>query len=127
MSSIIEALKQRLKTDETLTSDNVSGSIVFDPDFPGFQGHFPGNPVLPGVCLIEAAVQLISHGAKRNLQLAEVENVKFFSPVNPGDEVKLDFSIKQLPGAVDAKGTMMSGERKICTIKLKTTVACCAG
>jgi 3-hydroxymyristoyl/3-hydroxydecanoyl-(acyl carrier protein) dehydratase len=121
MSNIIKALKQRLRICEPLTSDVFLGSLVFDPDFPGFQGHFPGNPILPGVCLIEAAVQLISCGSGRNLLLAELERVKFFSPVKPGDEVKLEFHIEHLPDGVGAKGTMMSGQRKICAIKLKLT------
>ena len=123
MGNIIKALKRRLQVCEPLTSDVFSGSIVFDSDFPGFQGHFPGNPILPGACLIEAAVQLISCGSKQNLLLAEVERLKFFSPVKPGDEVKLDFNIEHLPDAIRANGTMMSGQRKICTIKLKMAVA----
>ena len=123
MNNIVKALKQRLRLNEPLTSDAFSGSCLFDSDFPGFQGHFPGNPILPGACLIEAAVQLISCGTKQNLVPAEVERVKFFSPVKPGEEVKLDFNIEYLPDAISAKGTMMSGDRKICTMKLKLTGA----
>lgn len=127
MSNIIKALKQRLRIHEPMKSDVISGSLVFDSDFPAFQGHFPGNPILPGACLIEAAIQLISYGTRKNLLLAEVERVKFFSPVKPGDEVKLDFSIEHLPEGISAKGTMTSGQRKICTVKLKLDVGCCAG
>lgn len=123
MSNIVKALKQRLQVHEPTTSDVISGSLVFDSNFPAFQGHFPGNPILPGACLIEAAIQLLSHGVSKNLVLAEVERVKFFSPVNPGDEVRLDFNIEHLPDGIGAKGTMTSGSRKICTIKLKATVA----
>ena len=122
MSNIVMALKQRLRIHEPLKSDIFSGSLVFDPDFPGFQGHFPGNPILPGACLLEAAIQLLSCGVGKNLALAEVERLKFFSPVKPGDEVKLDFNIEYLPDGIGANGTMMSGNRKICTIKLKANV-----
>jgi 3-hydroxyacyl-[acyl-carrier-protein] dehydratase len=122
MSNIVNALKQRLRIHEPLKPDVFSGSLVFDSDFPGFEGHFPGNPILPGACLIEAAIQLISTGVRQNLILAEIETVKFFSPVKPGDEVKLDFNIKTLPDGIGAKGTMMSGSRKICTINLKATL-----
>jgi 3-hydroxyacyl-[acyl-carrier-protein] dehydratase len=123
MSNIVKALKQRLRIHEPLTSGVFSGSLVFDSDFPGFKGHFPGNPILPGACLIEAAIQLISLGTGKNLILADVEHVKFFSPVNPGDEVNLDFNIEYLAEGIGAKGAMMSGSRKICTMKLKATVA----
>jgi len=127
MNNIVKAIKQGLRLNEPLASDVFAGSLVLDSDFPGFQGHFPGNPILPGACLIEAAVQLISSGTRQDLLLAEVERVKFFSPVKPGEEVKLDFNIEYLSDAISAKGTMMSGDRKICTMKLKMTVGCCAG
>ncbi len=123
MSNIVKALKQRLRIHEPLKPDVFSGSLLFDPDFPGFQGHFPGNPILPGACLIEAAIQLISTGVRQNLILAEVERVKFFSPVKPGDEVKLDFNVISMPDGIIANGTMISGSRKICTIKLKVPLA----
>ncbi len=123
MNNIVKALKQRLQVHEPLTSDAFSGSLLFDSDFPGFKGHFPGNPILPGACLIEAAVQSISYGTRQDLLLAEVERVKFFSPVKPGEEVKLDFSIEYLTDAISTKGSMMSGDRKICTMKLKMTGA----
>jgi 3-hydroxyacyl-[acyl-carrier-protein] dehydratase len=123
MSNIVKELKKRLQIHEPQASGVISGSLLFDPDFSGFQGHFPGNPILPGACLIEAAFQLISCGVGKNLLLAEVETVKFFSPVNPGDKVNLDFSIEYLTDGIGAKGTVMSGSRKICTIKLKAAVA----
>ncbi|MEI6425111.1 MAG: hypothetical protein WCP55_23075 [Lentisphaerota bacterium] len=123
MSNVLRALKQRLRIHEPSKADVFSGSLVFDSDFPGFKGHFPGNPILPGACLIEAAIQLISLGTRKNLILADLEHVKFFSPVNPGDEVKLDFNIEYLAEGIGAKGAMMSGARKICTIKLKATIA----
>lgn len=122
MSNIIKALTQRLQLNEALTPDTISGSIVFDPDFPGFQGHFPGNPILPGACLIETAIQLLACGTKKSLQLSEAANVKFFSPVSPGDKVKLDFNIENASDIIVATGTMLSGKRKICTVKLKMTV-----
>ena len=52
-SIISSGLKQRL-TDCRQTGDNAySCTITFDPAFVGFEGHFEGNPVVPGVCLIE--------------------------------------------------------------------------
>ena len=123
MNNIVGALKNKLRVDEPVKPGEISGSFVPDPDFPGFQGHFPGNPILPGACLIEAAVQLVAQGTGQNLVLAEVERLKFFSPVSPGNEVKLFFNIEQLPDAISAKGSMMSGQRKICTVKLKMSSA----
>jgi 3-hydroxyacyl-[acyl-carrier-protein] dehydratase len=61
------------------------------------QGHFPHQPILPGVLIIEAMAQIAGialHSADRPGQtgpsyLAAVRNVKFHRPVTPGDQLRL--------------------------------------
>ncbi len=57
-----------------------------------FQGHFPKNPIMPGVLIIESMAQvggimILSHADHRgkNAVLATVEECKFRRPVKPGD------------------------------------------
>ena len=52
--------------------------LVIAPDHPAYAGHFPGNPLLPGVVLLAEAMAAI--GATRHT----VESAKFLSPVTPG-------------------------------------------
>lgn len=63
-----------------------------------FKGHFPGNPVVPGVIIIESLAQaggiLVYESFKENLQgklpaLAGLNNVRFRKPVRPNDNVML--------------------------------------
>lgn len=66
---------------------------------PFFQGHFPGNPIMPGVLIIEAMAQVggvlagysmpeqMGKDGPRNLYFVSMDHVKFRKPVVPGDQL----------------------------------------
>jgi len=60
---------------------------------PFFQGHFPGYPVMPGVLLIEALVQLSAVLARDHgltLDLSGISGARFKRQVSPGDQLLLE-------------------------------------
>ena len=60
---------------------------------PFFQGHFPGYPVMPGVLIIEALVQLsalLAHDHSFRLDLAGINGARFKRQVSPGDQLLLE-------------------------------------
>ena len=79
-------------------------------DHPAFAGHFPGTPILPGVVLLDMALQTIAASSGITLGQCEISSVKFLSPASPGDEL-------QIQHAVSASGSIrfdiLAGERKI--------------
>ena len=71
-------------------------NVTFNEDF--FQGHFPGQPVMPGVLIIEAlaqtAIALVKHSPKIDTEgkiafFASMDKVKFRRSVIPGDVLEL--------------------------------------
>jgi 3-hydroxyacyl-[acyl-carrier-protein] dehydratase len=55
-----------------------------------FQGHFPGNAMVPGVLLVEGMAQtagIAVGGPKKLLLLAAIRSMKFFSPVRPEEAI----------------------------------------
>lgn len=79
--------------------------VTFNEEF--FQGHFPGNPVMPGVLILEAMAQvggvsiLIADENRGKLAFfAGMEKVKFRKPVIPGDQLVMETKILRLKGSV---------------------------
>ncbi len=74
---------------------------------PYFAGHFPGEPVMPGVLIIEAlaqvgAVAILSQPefAGRTAYFAAMDKVKFRQKVVPGDVLRLETQIVKVKGPV---------------------------
>ena len=74
-------------------SQNEQGGIVATFNFPSgsriFDGHFPGNPILPGICQLEAVKYLIERVRGCKCRLQQAAAVKFFQPVLPAQEFTL--------------------------------------
>ena len=69
---------------------------------PHLQDHFPGNPIMPGVLLLEAMAQasglLLPEGS--SAFLAQVKEARFRHPVVPGDQVRIEVVRRGSLGAV---------------------------
>ena len=73
---------------------------------PYFQGHFPGQPIMPGVLIIEAMAQVagivaFSSGMEgKAVYFMSIEKAKFRRPVVPGDQLRLEIKVLQQRGNV---------------------------
>ena len=52
-------------------------------DHPTLAGHFPGNPVVPGVVILDQVLQALSDKLNKPVTLVAVNNIKFISPLLP--------------------------------------------
>ncbi len=67
---------------------------TFPADHPAFSGHFPGNPIVPGVVLLDRAILFAEKMIGRSQLKWQVGNSKFFSPVRPGEALTFVFQAK---------------------------------
>lgn len=89
-----------------LTSEEVVGLKNVTINEPFFQGHFPGEPIMPGVLIIEALAQtggilaftLVSDFRGRPIYFMGMDKVRFRKPVRPGDQLILKLKILKRRG-----------------------------
>lgn len=60
-----------------------------------FKGHFPGNPIMPGVCMIQIIKELTEKITQETLMIQTLANVKFMALINPevNPELRLELDI----------------------------------
>ena len=61
-------------------------------DHPAAQGHFPGNPIIPGALLLSETVEIIEADLGVSLAPYRIRRAKFPHPARPGDELLIEFT-----------------------------------
>ncbi len=72
--------------------ESAEGRKTFSADEPFFRGHFPGDPLVPGVILTEALAQTAGIAAGepgRDFRLSAIRGMKFLRAVRPAEEIAL--------------------------------------
>lgn len=62
-----------------------------------FKGHFPGNPVMPGVCMMQIVKEISEYILKTKLKMIKSSNVKFMALINPEVHSNLRLEIDIIP------------------------------
>lgn len=67
----------------------ISTSIIY-------HAHFPGNPITPGVCIVQMGKELVEDALQRKLDISYVKNVKFLSVLSPEQSTAVTFSLQKI-------------------------------
>ena len=59
-----------------------------------YQAHFPNNPITPGVCLIQMAVELFDSLKGTHFNIKTLRNVKFIASISPLEFPEVDFTLE---------------------------------
>lgn len=96
---------------------NFLANIKLNENHEIFKGHFPGNPVTPGVCMMQIVKELTEEFTGKKLFLKSASNVKFMAIINPYEtpNLQLQLTISETDEEVKVKNTTSFGE----TIALK--------
>lgn len=112
--------------------NSITGIKNVSVNEPFFQGHFPEEPVMPGVLLIEAMAQTggllilnsVEEAHRYSTYFLKIDNVKFRQKVVPGDTLilKLNLTTEVRRGIANMKGYVFVGEKVVCEAEFMAQV-----
>ena len=120
-----------------IRDDGATTQFTVREDLDFFQGHYPGNPIMPGVIICEAVFQSAAvflvkkfsgdyDGKQVTPVLGKIMNARFREMVRPGDVLTIDVSIKEKMGMFFiCKGVVKNGEKR--SLNLEYTLALVEG
>lgn len=80
-----------------INNDTINSKILLNNDHQIFDGHFPNNPITPGVCMIQLVKEILEKTYQLKLQLSAISNVKFTALINPNinQELLINTEVKK--------------------------------
>jgi 3-hydroxyacyl-[acyl-carrier-protein] dehydratase len=87
-----------------------SAELHIRADEPAAEGHFPGNPIVPGAVLLREVLRILAPSSKA--MCSEIRTARFFHPVRPGDRLTVRWD-SQAAGDVSFTCSERSTERRI--------------
>jgi 3-hydroxyacyl-[acyl-carrier-protein] dehydratase len=87
------------------TADNsIKAMVEIDPAHPIFEGHFPGQPVVPGVCMMQMVKEITEQHLGKVTNLVKADQIKFLTILIPGESGQLLMDLKLNPREDGATG-----------------------
>ena len=97
-----------------LAGENGEGPCTFSVpgEFSGYRGHFPGNPILPGIVQLSFVRRLAERRLGRSLRLAGVKRVKYLRLITPDLPVTLTLALEpgETEGTWSANASLVNGD-----------------
>ena len=91
--------------------DSVKASLAIRRECEIFDGHFPGFPIVPGVCMMQIIKEMLEQKVNRKLQLVTTANMKFINVINPDVNKEVEVEMKLI--SVDGEVTLGEGVLKL--------------
>jgi len=85
----------KVLSEEKTSDSKYTITILVNEKHEVFKGHFPGNPIMPGVCMIQIIKELTEKITESTLMIQTLANVKFMALINPENnpELRLELDI----------------------------------
>ena len=96
-----------------MEKDEMDVRVTTDDNSPWFSGHFPNDPILPGIAQLEMVANLIAASRKDNVRMTGLSRVKFRKIIRPGEQL----DIHAAPGSKKEQYAfrITSGNEEVCS------------
>ncbi len=74
-------------------ADTLEVQLELNPAHHIFEGHFPGQPVVPGVCMVQMIKEILEQTLEKRVQLEQADYIKFLSVIDPRVNASLSAEI----------------------------------
>jgi 3-hydroxyacyl-[acyl-carrier-protein] dehydratase len=89
--------------DKEYSATEIWAELFINADHKIFEGHFPNQPVVPGVCMMQMIKEIVEHVISKQTNLIKAAEIKFLAVINPQQNNLVHASIKM---AADETGTI---------------------
>lgn len=104
-------------------------TIELNPSCVIYQAHFPGEPITPGVCIVQIGKEVIENllleqsSASRRLEIIKAKNIKFLSVISPNETPILTYQVRKLVFSddkitIETQIVVNSGDKSMAKISL---------
>jgi len=96
-----------------LEKTEITAQVTTDGQSPWFSGHFPGNPILPGIAQLKMVADMIAASGEDGLRMTGLSRIKFRKIVKPGELLDIHATIGQMKDQYAFRIT--SGNEEVCS------------
>lgn len=91
-----------------ISDDSVQAEIRWNEQHPIFDGHFPGQPIVPGVCMVQIIRELVEKKIGASVRIVAGDNLKFLKFIDPRFQtnVGVSITIKTTDLGLSVKGSL---------------------
>ena len=104
-------------------------TVELNPSCVIYQAHFPGEPITPGVCIVQIGKEVIEDllleqsSASRRLEIIKAKNIKFLSVISPNETPILTYQVRKLVFSddkitIETQIVVNSGDKSMAKISL---------
>ena len=99
--------------DKQVSGNELTVTLTINKDHRIFEGHFPGQPVVPGVCMMQMILEMMEQVTGKRLKLLTAYDMKFLAVINPQVNNNVNTTLKYTEdegGTFSATATIFSNE-----------------